>query len=320
MLANRKISGIYKWSDNKHQFTYTGSYEKFAIEWLDKVMDLDPDTITMPGPIIYYDFNGEQKPWITDIYLSDFNLIIEIKDGSFDKNTHPGMAHNRELEKAKDNHMKHQKKYNYIKLTNKNMLPLLKVISMIRENNIFEEVKNNKPSIIIQENAIMNSEQFTINKLNNDDLDKLSEDVLTESLSVANLSPIVAGSGKVLEEKNEGIEDSTVMFGDGEFSAITDKNSPYNFRTINEESNDAEKKFKLNKLYNILHKNKDNYESNQMYSEHEVDTKDPFRQDANFTETNETGGEIRVDMSNGITDFDGAGNILGDIYKSNFKI
>lgn len=324
MLANRKISGIYKWSDNIHKFIYTGSYEKFAIEWLDKVMELDPDTISMPGPIVYYDFEGKKKPWITDIYLSDFNLIIEIKDGSFDKNTHPGFAHNRELEKAKDNYMKKQNKYNYIKLTNKNMLPLIKIISMIRENNIFEVSNDNyKPSVVIQESATNNSnEGFTINTLSNDELDKLSEsvklDVTNETMGVVNLSPIVGSSKGVLEEKNEDVEDSTMMFGDGIYSSIVDKNSPYNFRTINED-NENERKLKLSQLRKILYSDKiNNYETDQMFSEHEKETFDPFSQDSNFIE-NEN-GEIRVDINNGITDFNERDSLLGDIYKSNFIV
>lgn len=156
MLANRKISGTYLWSDKKHKFTYTGKYEKFAIEFLDKVMDLDPESIQMPGPVLPYEFNGEIKYWITDIYLSDFNLIIEIKAGK-DENTHPGFEHNRELEEAKDESMRKQNVYNYTKITHKSMMNLIKVLAEIRMKNLFsEKEKEIEPIIVINENTQKN--------------------------------------------------------------------------------------------------------------------------------------------------------------------
>ena len=179
MLANRKISGVYKWSDNKHLFTYTGSYEKFALEWLDKVMDIDPDTVQTPGPKIQYMFEGKPHYWITDMYLSDFNLVIEVKDGNGtgEKNNHPGFAHNRDLEKAKDDYMKTQNQYNYIKLTNKNMMQLIKILSKIRLNNIFdiENDKKNEPIIDINENI-----EFDTNLI---PLESLNESIMLEKIT-----------------------------------------------------------------------------------------------------------------------------------------
>ena len=179
MLANRKISGTYKWSDNRHTFTYTGSYEKFALEWLDKVMDIDPDTIQTPGPKIQYMFEGKPHYWITDMYLTDFNLVVEIKDGNStgEKNTHPGFAHNRDLEKAKDDYMKTQNQYNYIKLTNKNMMQLVKTLSEIRLNNIFSTEKNKKTEPIIDINE---SIEYDTNLI---PLESLNESVIAEKVT-----------------------------------------------------------------------------------------------------------------------------------------
>ena len=42
MLANRSISGVYKWSDGKHETTYTGSYELDFLKTLDNFFDWDP--------------------------------------------------------------------------------------------------------------------------------------------------------------------------------------------------------------------------------------------------------------------------------------
>ena len=184
MLANRKISGTYRWSDGKHSFTYTGSYEKFTLEWLDKVMDIDPDGLQTPGPKIQYMFEGKPHYWITDMYLRDFNLVIEIKDGNGtgDKNTHPGFSHNRDLEKAKDEYMRSQNQYNYIKLTNKNMMQLIKILSEIRLSNIFNQdkgIKKEEPIININEN-IGDYIEYDMNQI---PLESLNESIMVEKVT-----------------------------------------------------------------------------------------------------------------------------------------
>lgn len=186
MLANRRISGQYIWSDGKHKFTYTGSYEKFALEWLDKVYDYDPECIVMPGPVVYYDFNGEQKAWITDMFLPELNLVIEFKDGSFDRNTHQGFAENRKREAAKDKFMMNQTKYNYTKITNKNMMSLVDVMSKIRLNNIFEEdksVKHDNPVVVIHESIDYDNDNIVANTFSNDEIYALCESISNESIS-----------------------------------------------------------------------------------------------------------------------------------------
>ena len=66
MLANRSISGKYKFGDKT--FTFTGSYERKLLEFMDKVLHLDPNDIVMPGPVIEYSNNGTKRFWITDCY------------------------------------------------------------------------------------------------------------------------------------------------------------------------------------------------------------------------------------------------------------
>ena len=58
MLANRKISGTYKFSDGGIR-TYTGSYEKKTLEFFDKVFNCKSEDIASPGPVIEYVFKGE---------------------------------------------------------------------------------------------------------------------------------------------------------------------------------------------------------------------------------------------------------------------
>lgn len=292
MLANRKISGTYTWSDSKHKFTYTGSYEKFALEWLDKIYEYDPDDINMPGPIIYYDLNGEQHPWITDMYLSSLNLVIEFKDGSYDKNTHDGFKGNREREAAKDQHMKQQTKYNYTKITNKNMMSLVKIISMLRLNNIFEDDKQKikEPIIVINESTNEN------------------EDDSYKYLSNNQIYDIC-----------ESISSSTMMFGDGINSAITDSNCQ-GF-TIQEDS----------ELLTRLREIKETGEQ-QIYSDRHDDlTWNPLDSSDNFKEISENGKspsreDLEVNPSTRediITDpssdgFNPVSSIASDIISSNF--
>lgn len=319
MLANRKISGVYKWSDNKHEFIYTGSYEKFALEWLDTVMDYDPDGIVMPGPIVYYEYNGAKKPWITDMYLPDLNLVIEFKDGSFDRNTHEGFSENRKKEAAKDNYMKKQSQYNYTKITNKNMMSLIKVINMIRLDNIFSEErqKPSEPVVVIHESTAYDNPLL---KMKNSEIDELcesismshcnSEDTDSQSeaavMSVANISPIqTTGQFEELKESPLGqssdISNSTMMFGDGVNSAICDSNSPYNF-TVNESplvsrlAKIAVKHKAIETGKNIVDNMKDDEmtetpesESDQMFSNHEFGTWNPLDSSDNFREMNENG-------------------------------
>ena len=63
MLANRSISGKYKYSDGTI-FTYTGSYEKNCIEFMDQVLNIPSKDIMMPGPTLEYIYNGEKHLYI----------------------------------------------------------------------------------------------------------------------------------------------------------------------------------------------------------------------------------------------------------------
>lgn len=131
MLANRRISGTYKYSDGT-MFTYTGTYEKRAIEFMDKILHIPSDDIMMPGPTIQYvDQNGVTRNWITDIYYIPYNLIIEVKDGGDHPNTR-SMPEYRAKQKAKEFNIITLDKYNYIRLTDNNFAQLLAIFMELR--------------------------------------------------------------------------------------------------------------------------------------------------------------------------------------------
>lgn len=58
MLANRKISGEYKFTDGGI-VGYTGSYECKFLEFMDVVMQISSKDILSPGPTIEYMYNGD---------------------------------------------------------------------------------------------------------------------------------------------------------------------------------------------------------------------------------------------------------------------
>jgi hypothetical protein len=132
MLANRKISGEYKFSDGgKH--TYTGQYEKKCLEFFDKVIGARSYDIITPGPILEYKFKGQIKKYITDIFYIPYNLIIECKDGGDNPNNRE-MEEYREKTVAKEEMVTNQGKYNYLRLTNNNFAQLLEVLAELKMN------------------------------------------------------------------------------------------------------------------------------------------------------------------------------------------
>jgi len=79
MLASRKISGIYI-SESKYKHSYTGTYEKKFLEFLDIFMKFPPNEVITPSPqIFYYKVENKKKFYIPDFFFPSLNLIVEIK-------------------------------------------------------------------------------------------------------------------------------------------------------------------------------------------------------------------------------------------------
>ena len=134
MLANRKISGKYRYSDGT-MFTYTGSYEKKLLEFEDNVMNIPSKDIMMPGPTIEYMYNGKKHFYIADQLYIPYNLIIEIKDGGDNKNGKetPGMIASREKTIEKEKVITDKGEYNYIRLTDNQFVQLIDILMEIKE-------------------------------------------------------------------------------------------------------------------------------------------------------------------------------------------
>lgn len=139
MLSKRKISGTYIWSDRKHEFTYTGTYERDFLIFLDRVMDMDPDDIMTPSPhTYYYTYENKRHFYFPDVFIPSLNLEIEIKDGGTNPNTHPKIvAVDKIKEKLKDEVMKSNKNtFNYLKITDRNHIKFLKYLEEAKNRSI----------------------------------------------------------------------------------------------------------------------------------------------------------------------------------------
>ena len=139
MLNNRKISGTYNFKGVKK--TYVGSYEYKLLEFYDKVLDVSPDEIQTPGPVIEYIYKGQKHQWITDLYYITANLVHDAKDGGDNPNNRE-MKDYREKQIAKEKAIKEQGKYNYVRVTNNEFEQLLEVLSEIKYAMIDDTVQN----------------------------------------------------------------------------------------------------------------------------------------------------------------------------------
>lgn len=168
MLAHRSISGTYVYSDGT-KFTYTGSYEHKAIEFMDKVLNCNSKDIIMPGPVIdYTDQYGNSRQWITDIYYVPYNLIIEVKDGGDNPNNRQ-MDEYRAKQVSKEAELIKLGEYNYLRLTDNKFVQLMEVLALLKDQEINEPNTTNKV-IRINESTVYDDRFFTL-----DDVEKSEE-------------------------------------------------------------------------------------------------------------------------------------------------
>ena len=176
MLANRSISGTYVYSDGT-KFTYTGSYEHKAIEFMDKVLNCNSKDIIMPGPVIdYTDQYGNSRQWITDIYYVPYNLIIEVKDGGDNPNNRQ-MDEYRAKQVSKETELIKLGEYNYLRLTDNKFVQLMEVLALLKDQEINDPTTTNKV-IRINESVVYDDRFFTIDDTNEfkDDTDEIPQE------------------------------------------------------------------------------------------------------------------------------------------------
>ena len=186
MLANRSISGTYVYSDGT-KFTYTGSYEHKAIEFMDKVLHCNSKDIIMPGPVIdYTDQYGNSRQWITDIYYVPYNLIIEVKDGGDNPNNRQ-MDEYRAKQVSKEAELIKLGEYNYLRLVDNKFVQLMEVLALLKDQEINEPNTDNK-IIRINESAVYDDRFFTLD--NAEDSEEDNEDIPIEYDIIRRLSDL----------------------------------------------------------------------------------------------------------------------------------
>ena len=186
MLANRSISGTYVYSDGT-KFTYTGSYEHKAIEFMDKVLHCSSKDIIMPGPVIdYTDQYGNSRQWITDIYYVPYNLIIEVKDGGDNPNNRQ-MDEYRAKQVSKEAELIKLGEYNYLRLVDNKFVQLMEVLALLKDQEINEPNTDNKV-IRINESAVCDDRFFTLDNV--EDSEEDNEDIPIEYDIIRRLSDL----------------------------------------------------------------------------------------------------------------------------------
>lgn len=186
MLAHRSISGTYIYSDGT-KFTYTGSYEHKAIEFMDKVLNCNSKDIIMPGPVIdYTDQYGNSRQWITDIYYVPYNLIIEVKDGGDNPNNRQ-MDEYRAKQVSKETELIRLGEYNYLRLTDNKFVQLMEVLALLKDQEINEPNTDNKV-IRINESAVYDDRFFTLDNV--EDSEEDNEDIPIEYDIIRRLSDL----------------------------------------------------------------------------------------------------------------------------------
>ena len=146
MLANRRISGEYKFKDGGIR-SYCGSYERKLLEFYDTVLNVHSNDIETPGPVIEYEFEGKKLFWITDIYYIPANLVHDVKDGGSNPNKRQ-MDEYRAKQDAKEDAITKANKYNYIRLTDNNFQQLLLILAELKE----QLISNDNEEYIIRIN------------------------------------------------------------------------------------------------------------------------------------------------------------------------
>ena len=133
MQKHRPTAGEYVFNDGG-KVGYLSSLELNFLQFCDRMMEFkskmiqeSPETFTYRDPK-----DGKEHQYIPDYYLPDYNLLVEIKDGGENPNTNPAFIKETKYKVAlKDEVMKKQNRYNYIKIVDKKYGPFMELLYQI---------------------------------------------------------------------------------------------------------------------------------------------------------------------------------------------
>ncbi len=160
MQHNRPTAGKYKFSDGR-TVDYLSSLEKSFLWFCDTVLELKSNMIlTSPKIFTYYDPKAKKnRQYDPDFYLPDYNLLIEIKDGGEHSNSNPAfIEETRYKTELKDEMMRKQTEYNFIKIVDKNYGPFVELLySIVHDEH--KKQPNKNAFVVISEAACTDPEE-----------------------------------------------------------------------------------------------------------------------------------------------------------------
>lgn len=133
MQERRPTYGKYKFHDGG-EVGYLSKLEQNFLKFCDIIMEFTSNMILTSPEVFQYDdpTTGETRQYIPDYYLPDYNLLIEIKDGGKYENKNPAFIKETKYKVAlKDNAMRKQTKYNYIRINGANYGPFVEMLYQI---------------------------------------------------------------------------------------------------------------------------------------------------------------------------------------------
>lgn len=151
MQHNRPTAGEYKFSDGG-KVGYLSKPERNFLQFLDVVMEFTSNMVQeSPETFTYYDPKADtNRKYDPDFYLPDYNLLVEIKDGGKHTNTNPAFVAETKYKVAlKDEVMRKQTKYNFIKIVDQNYGPFVELLYQIVHVKSDEGMKQPKKAMVV---------------------------------------------------------------------------------------------------------------------------------------------------------------------------
>ncbi|MCM1531942.1 MAG: hypothetical protein NC114_06680 [Ruminococcus flavefaciens] len=165
MRKQKHTSGTYQFKTDGGKVDFESQLDKSFLIFCDRIMNLPSYAILeSPESFPYMDTKENVERWYTpDYYLPDYNLLVEIKEGGDHPNTNPAYLKETRYKVAlKDNAMKKQNKYNFIRISGKNYGPFVEMLYNITHQQ-FDDEKPKKALVVITENASVDpDENFSI--------------------------------------------------------------------------------------------------------------------------------------------------------------
>lgn len=152
---NRPTHGTYKFQDGG-EISYLSKLELSFLKFVDQTMEL-PSRCIIEAPQSFPYFDEQSKTnriYMPDYYLPDYNLIVEIKEGGAHANENPEyIKETKYKEYYKDEVMRHQKQFNFIKIVDNKFGPFIEILFHIVQTKSAPTNKKKQTVLVVTESA-----------------------------------------------------------------------------------------------------------------------------------------------------------------------